>query len=306
MNNYNITQLKNGGCTSGSLQWRVMAPVIMMAKVFDLRYAALMDIPFPLDMCTAECFMHPIWKLLTEDQKDRVNYYGMSFDPMFGNDDEHFSFCESRYRKLKDPHLCSFYLETGLDPMVNQDGIDLERTYDDTPPYRFVKFNTYEITRLIRMFLDPDEVGSAIVYEHRSPGSTQYDIVNFVYDRGKALSNGLLDVANAVQYDVRMGKRPNAIDKVSAEEAFRALALAMVADDSGVVSWDVGLYLMQYIAESMPNELWLAQKLCRRFFGSNNNTVRIKRGENYNWFVRNADDELNEIIQELRQTRRLF
>ena len=307
MDYYKITQQQDGGCTSKPWQWRVMAPVIMMSKVFDLHCGAFMHIPFPDALFTAGCFSHPIWELLTENQKDRVNNYGMSFDPMCCNyDNEHCEFFESRLGKLKDPYYCSYYVETGLDPMINRDGIDIERTYDNAPPYRFIRFNTHEITSLIRMFLEPDEAGSAIVYEHKSPGLTQYDVVNFSYDMDRLLMKNTLDLANAVMHDVWEGEQPHAIMNASPEEGFKALFLAMVADDSGIVLWDVGLYLMQYICVSMPNRLWFAKKLCRRIFGSNNNTVRIKREENYNWFVRNADDELNEIIQELRQPRRLF
>jgi hypothetical protein len=303
--NYNITQHENGGCTSGLWQWRVMVPVAIMDMVFDLRHAALMEIPFPRPMFTAECFEHPIWEHLTTEQQMRINEFGMSFDPLGCNyDNDHCDFFESELKKLKDPHYCSFYVETGLDPFENLDGLDLERTYDDNPPHRFVKYNTYDIKCLIKMFLDPDEAGSVIVYEHRSTGTIQYDIVNFVYDMERVLTDDQLDLANAILDAVRSGKYPDAIKDVSRSEAFYALATAMVADDSGMVSWDTALYLMQFICESMPKRLWLAKKLCRRIFGSDNNTVQFEREENYEWFARNADCELKEIIRELRNARR--
>ena len=61
--------------------------------------------------------------------------------------------------------------------------------------------------------------------------------------------------------------------------------------------------LMQYICDSMHERLWLAKKLCRRIFGSDNDTVQFEREENYDWFVRNADYELREIMRELRKAR---
>ena len=284
---YNITQHKDGGCTSGSWQWRTMVPVTIMDKVFDLHYAAFMDIPFPKPMFTPECFYHPIWGLLNKDQRERANSYGMSFDPMGCNyDNDHCEFFETELDKLKTPHYCSFYVETGLDPFKNPDGIDLERSYDDSPPHRFVKFNIYDITSLIKLFLDPDEKGSVIVYEDNSPGTIQYDIVNFVYDMDRVLTDSQLDLANAVLDSVHIGEYPEAITDIPREEAFRAMATAMVADDSGMISWDTGLYLMQYICDSMHERLWLAKKLCRRIFGSDNDTVQFEREENYDWFVR--------------------
>ena len=285
--NFKIQQHEDGGCTSDGTTWRVATPLFLMSNVFNLKQTAYIDIPFPLELNSPKCFSHPIWKVLTEEQHERIITFNGSFDLSF-LDMEHSEFAQTHHAELKDPRFCSFYIETALDPFENVagDSFDLERSFGSGYPYRFMRFNTFQLTNMIKLFLSSNEQGSLICYEAqmRTP---QYAVISFVYDAANSYPENYIVLTNTILDTINAGKSPFALDQLiempEIDQA-KVFALAMIGDETECVSWDAGLYLIGALSESR-EERWLAKLLYRRMFDCRDEIIRYANMKNVEWFL---------------------
>ena len=277
---YKISQRGNDCCFSDTVPQRIAIALAFLDKVFRLDWLALMDIPFPPEMNTSSCFAHPIWELLTEDQKNRVNTYGMSFDPFMVNQSSHIEFA-NKIIELHKPKFLSFYYETRLD--------------------RYDNFNTDMLSSWFCIFLTPDEQNSIICYDPHRLCDVQYGVCSFVYEGMFDSPGAFFDVAVQIYNVVKAGKSPLHIAEVkelAPMDVLKCLFYAMI----GVKPrenplWDVGLYVIGYIVGNLEfsRQEWLAVALFKRLTMSNDGSVLFCNQANWDWFNRWVLSDMDSI-----------